>query len=52
MYQHLTKEKFPVAENISLRGINLPSYPYLTEEDVKFIASKIIEFLHPNKTAR
>jgi perosamine synthetase len=33
---------FPVAEDLALRGINLPSYPKLTKEQVHFIASVII----------
>ena len=37
-------EKHPVAEDIALRGINLPSYPALTEEDVKYICGVIREF--------
>jgi perosamine synthetase len=34
----------PVAENLGSRGINLPSYPDLTEDDVIFICNKIKEF--------
>lgn len=34
----------PVAENLGSRGINLPSYPDLSESDVDFICNKIIEF--------
>jgi len=37
-------ESLPVAENISRRGINLPSYPTLTEDDVKFISFKILDY--------
>ncbi|MGL4982866.1 MAG: DegT/DnrJ/EryC1/StrS family aminotransferase [Treponemataceae bacterium] len=37
-------EKHKVAENVSLRGMNLPSYPDLKEEDVKFICDKINKF--------
>jgi perosamine synthetase len=32
-----TKGSFPVAEFISMRGMNLPSYPDLTQEDVRFV---------------
>ena len=40
-------KRFPVAENIGLRGINLPSYPDLTEEDVKYIAKAVnLYFAH------
>ena len=34
----------PIAENLSERGLNLPSYPALTESDVKHISLKIREF--------
>ena len=37
-------EKHEVAEDISLRGINLPSYPMLEKDDVKFICQKIKDF--------
>lgn len=47
IYERYTKEKFPVAHNISYRGINLPSYPDLTNEEVNFIATKVIQFFHP-----
>jgi len=36
--------KHPIAEDIASRGINLPSYPALKKEDVKFICEKIGEF--------
>jgi len=44
MYKHLGDGNFPVTDDISARGINLPSYPELTVEDIKFIASKVLEF--------
>ena len=34
-------EIFPIAEDISLRGINLPSFPDLSENQVDFICNKI-----------
>lgn len=37
-------QKHPNAEDISLRGINLPSYPGLEKQDVDFICDKIKEF--------
>ena len=37
-------EKYKVAEDIALRGMNLPSYPTLKEEEIKFICDKIKEF--------
>ena len=38
----------PIAENLGNRGINLPSYPELNFEDIKFISKIITEFF--NKT--
>jgi len=35
---------YSVAEDLGKRGINLPSYPDLNEEDVKFICKKIRDF--------
>ena len=37
-------EKHPVAENLSARGMSLPSFPGLSEEEVKFVCSIIKEF--------
>ncbi len=37
-------QRHPVAESLGWRGINLPSYPDLKYEDVKFICNKIKEF--------
>ena len=39
-----TGYQFPVAEDLGVRGINLPSYPGLTKEDVKFISNTIRSF--------
>ena len=36
--------KHKVAEDIALRGINLPSYPTLTQDDVKYICGVIRDF--------
>ncbi len=41
---------FPVAEELSRKGFNLPSYPSLTNEDVKFISSSVLEYLLNNVT--
>lgn len=37
-------QKFPVAENLGWRGINLPSFPDLTNNEVAYITSSIAEF--------
>ena len=39
---------FPVAEGISSRGINLPSFPDLTDAEVKDVCSEIRSFLLRN----
>jgi len=38
-FQHI-----PVAENLGWRGINLPSYPGLSEEQVKYVCDTILTF--------
>lgn len=45
MYSGYSKEEFPVAQDISSRGINLPSYPDLKDEDVRFIADQLLKFV-------
>jgi perosamine synthetase len=37
-------QDFPVADDISSRGINLPSYPALIRDDIAFICERIQEF--------
>ncbi|WP_454708148.1 DegT/DnrJ/EryC1/StrS family aminotransferase [Delftia acidovorans] len=39
-----TSDIFPIAEAISASGINLPSYPALSENEVVFICNKISDF--------
>ena len=39
-------ESFPVAEDISRRGINLPSYPTLTKDDIYRISEEIAVFFN------
>jgi perosamine synthetase len=41
MPMYYSKEKFEISENISKRGINLPSYPELNESDIKYISDQI-----------
>jgi perosamine synthetase len=43
MYE-LKDVKFKVADNISSRGINLPSYPSLSDGDVEFISETILAY--------
>lgn len=39
---------FPTAVDLAKRGMNLPSYPELNEEDVKFICKTITDFYENN----
>lgn len=48
MYADHNEIGFPVTDNLSYRGLNLPSYPELTNEDVSFIAATILKFLEEN----
>jgi perosamine synthetase len=45
MPHHYSADAFPIAENLSARGISLPSYPALTEQDVAYVASRIRNFV-------
>lgn len=37
-------QRHPIAEDLGWRGINLPSYPDLTQENIEYIASAIKQF--------
>jgi|TARA_B110000027_G_C16122555_1_gene304271 perosamine synthetase len=41
MPMYYSKEKFKISDNVSKRGINLPSYPELTQLDIKYICDQI-----------
>ncbi|WP_252273525.1 DegT/DnrJ/EryC1/StrS family aminotransferase [Pseudomonas subflava] len=41
----VTGESFPVADSLGARGVNLPSYPDLTENQVSEICAEIKKFL-------
>lgn len=45
MYKQPTYH-FPVAENLGIRGMNLPSWPGLKEEQLTHIVSSIREYFH------
>lgn len=38
-------EPFPVAEDIASRGISLPSFPALTDDQVQFVSSSLLEIV-------
>ncbi len=40
---------YPVAEDLGRRGINLPSYPDLSNDDIGFITSKIASYFNEKK---
>lgn len=44
MPMYRCSNNFPNAQSISLRGINLPSYPELTYNEISYITDKIKEF--------
>ena len=44
-YLNYKKGDFPISENISQNIFSLPFHPYLTNEEIKFIANKVIEVL-------
>jgi len=44
VYVNYASEGLEVATDLSARGLNLPSFPALSDEDVRFIASKVLSF--------
>ncbi len=48
VYAETNDGDFPVTDQLSYRGLNLPSFPELTNEDVKYIAGTILDFLKDN----
>ncbi|MGB0389643.1 MAG: DegT/DnrJ/EryC1/StrS family aminotransferase, partial [Ardenticatenaceae bacterium] len=38
-----TKGTYPIADELSRQGLNLPSYPTLTHEQVQYICDTILE---------
>jgi len=44
MPMYNTAEKFEIADDLGSRGINLPSYPDLSDSDINFITDRIKEF--------
>ncbi len=49
MPMYLEKQKYPIAEKIGLRGMNLPSFPNLHEEDIIYICECIREYYRSYK---
>jgi perosamine synthetase len=46
VFTEFSEGAFPVAEDICSRGLNLPSYPTLNEDDITYIGNKVLEFLN------
>ena len=46
MKPHRTSDSFSVANFVSDTGLNLPSYPDLNENDIKYICNKIKSFFN------
>jgi len=44
IYSQLAKSEYSVAENIAMRGINLPSYPALKNDEIDYICEIILQF--------
>jgi perosamine synthetase len=49
MPMYIDGNTYPVAEDLGRRGINLPSYPDLSNDDIGFITSKIAAFYYEKK---
>lgn len=49
MPMYIDGNSYPVAEDLGKRGINLPSYPDLSNDDIRFITSKISAFYNGKK---
>ncbi|MBU1007665.1 DegT/DnrJ/EryC1/StrS aminotransferase family protein [Candidatus Dependentiae bacterium] len=50
MYNENNLEHYPVAQDLSNRGINLPSWPGLTKKEIVFICTTITQFFMVQKT--
>lgn len=44
-YTQLSTDKYVVSEKLSSTGLNLPSYPSLSEQEIRLISLKIVEFI-------
>ncbi|NWG29551.1 MAG: DegT/DnrJ/EryC1/StrS family aminotransferase [Ignavibacteriaceae bacterium] len=49
MPMYIDGNSYPIAEDLGKRGINLPSYPDLSESDIRFITSKVSDYFYENK---
>jgi perosamine synthetase len=51
MPMYRSQERFPVAEDIAARGISLPSYPTLTDDQVRLVAATLCEAMEHQSLA-
>jgi len=49
IYTGFENNDFPVTNSLSYRGLNLPSYPELTDQDIYYIANTIVDFIQNQK---
>ena len=49
MPMYIDGNTYPVAEDLGRRGVNLPSYPDLSNDDIEFITSKIASYFNEKK---
>ncbi|OGU65241.1 MAG: perosamine synthetase [Ignavibacteria bacterium RBG_16_36_9] len=49
MPMYVDVNAYPVAEDLGKRGINLPSYPDLSNDDIRFITSRIAAYFNVKK---
>ena len=47
---HDRYQRNPVAEDIAWRGINLPSFPSMTDAEVRLVCDSIRQFCHAERT--
>ena len=44
IYAHVNKETYPISEKLAGLGMNLPSYPELNKDDIKYITNSLKSF--------
>jgi perosamine synthetase len=48
-FEKTERNEFPVAERVSQRGVNLPTWAGMTRENVRYISEKIVEYVRYSK---
>ena len=44
-YTELSKDRYVISDKLSSMGLNLPSYPSLSEQEIRLISLKIVKFM-------